>query len=70
MLFLILMKPLPPLEELLSELDRVSAYPNPASEYVTFSYQFFRENRQREIRIFNSTGYLVESFRLNNVQEG
>lgn len=63
-------KPLPPLEELLADLNEIQAFPNPASEYITFSFQFFKENAQREILIYNSTGSMVQNFRLDNVQHG
>lgn len=64
-------KPLPPLDELLSDLDKVSAFPNPAKDYLTFSYSFFREQApNRQLRVFNQNGAVVQTFDLGKAQEG
>jgi hypothetical protein len=59
-----------PLKELLSELDKIDVFPNPATDYVTFSFNFFKQDTPKYIRLYNQSGAQIQSFALGEVKEG
>lgn len=60
----------PPLNELLAELDKIDVFPNPATDYVTFSFNFFKQDTPKYIRLYNQSGAQIQSFALGEVKEG
>jgi len=46
--------------------DVVNVYPNPASDKIYIEYAFLNKDKNRSIRIYNTTGVLVDQINLHN----
>src|SRR6056297_3191835 len=46
--------------------DVVNVYPNPASDKIYIEYAFLNSDKSRDIRIYNTTGVLVDQINLHN----
>lgn len=63
-------KPKPTYEELISQLNTSSAYPNPTDQFVTIAYTFLHAKEQSTLSIFDNLGRQIEVHNLGEVYEG